>query len=132
MMRGVRPGGGYALYESLGGLSSAGGCAAVIDWVGSGESAMLGFRTLAKSGILVVVGLMGGSLTVPLPLMALKDLTIEGSDLGSLSEMGDLMELVRQGRVDPIPYETRQMDEVNASLRDLEDGRVVGRVVLKA
>ena len=107
-----------------------GGCAAVVDFAGSTSSAALGFRTVAKSGGLVVVGLLGGSLSVPLPLLVLKDLAVQGSDLGSLEEMGELMRLVRAGRVDPIPYATRPMIEAEASLRDLEAGRVVGRVVL--
>ena len=109
-----------------------GGCAAVVDFAGSSASATLGFRTAAKSGSLVVVGLLGGSLRIPLPLLVLKDLAVEGSDLGSLAEMAEVMALVRAGRVDPIPYATRPMGEVEASLRDLEAGRIVGRVVLTA
>ncbi len=107
-----------------------GGSPAVVDFAGSSASAALGFRTVAKSGGLVVVGLLGGSLSVPLPLLVLKDQTVEGSDLGSLAEMEALMELVRSGRLDPIPYQTRPMAEAEASLRDLEAGSVVGRVVL--
>ena len=107
-----------------------GGCAAVIDFAGSSASAALGFRTVAKSGGLVVVGLLGGALSIPLPLLVLKDVAVQGSDLGSLAEMGALMELVRAGRVDPIPYATRPMAEAEASLRDLEAGKVVGRVIL--
>ncbi len=60
----------------------------------------------------------------------LKDLTVQGSDLGSLSEMGELMALVRSGAVAPIPYHTRPMDQAETSLRDLEVGKVLGRVVL--
>lgn len=107
-----------------------GGCAAVVDFAGTTASAGLAFRTVAKSGVVVVVGLLGGALSVPIPLLVLKDLAIEGSDLGSLAEMGELMALVRADRVDPIPYATRPMEEAEASLRDLEAGRVVGRIVL--
>ena len=107
-----------------------GGCAAVVDFAGTTASAGLAFRTVAKSGVVVVVGLLGGALSVPIPLLVLKDLAIEGSDLGSLAEMGELMALVRAGRVDPIPYATRPLEEAEASLRDLEAGRVVGRIVL--
>ncbi len=109
---------------------TGGGCAAVIDFVGSEASAMLGFRTVAKSGVLVMVGLFGGTLPVSLPLMALKDLTIQGSDLGSLTEMGQLMEMVRTHKIDPLPLEVRPMSEAETSLRDLESGSVLGRVVL--
>ena len=110
---------------------TGGGCAAVIDFAGSSASAALGLKTAAKSGGVVVVGLLGGSLSIPIPLLVLKDLTVVGSDLGSIGEMGELMALARSGRVDPIPYTTRPMAEAEASLRDLETGGVVGRIVLK-
>ncbi|MCG8467247.1 MAG: alcohol dehydrogenase [Gemmatimonadetes bacterium] len=109
---------------------TGGGCAAVIDFVGSEASATLGLRTVAKSGVLVVVGLFGGTLPVSLPLLALKDLTIQGSDLGSLAEMDELMEMVRAGVIAPLPYERRPLSEAESSLRDLEAGDVVGRIVL--
>lgn len=107
-----------------------GGCSAVVDFVGSTASARMGFRTVSKSGGLVVVGLLGGSIEIPLPLLVLKDLTVEGSDLGSLEEMGELMALARAGVIDPIPLESRPMAEAEQSLRDLDAGRVLGRVVL--
>ncbi len=109
---------------------TGGGCTAVMDFVGSEASATQGFRLVAKSGILVVVGLFGGSLQVPLPLLSLKDLTIRGSDLGSLAEMRDFMELVRSNRIDPIPIEIRPLDQAQKTLEDLLAGAVVGRVVL--
>lgn len=109
---------------------TAGGCAAVIDFVGSTASASLAYRTVRKSGILIMVGLLGGALTVPLPLLVLKDLTIQGSDLGSLAEMGQLMELSRTGAIEPIPIDARPMEGVNQSLNDLDAGHVIGRVVL--
>jgi len=109
---------------------TGGGCGAVIDFVGSEASAALGLRTVAKSGVLVMVGLFGGTLPVALPLLVLKDLTIQGSDLGSLAEMDQLMAMVRKDGFDPLPLETRPLAEAEASLKDLEAGRVIGRVVL--
>jgi D-arabinose 1-dehydrogenase-like Zn-dependent alcohol dehydrogenase len=110
---------------------SDGGACAVVDCVGSETSANLGMRSLAKSGILIIVGLFGGALQVSLPLLPLKDITIRGSDLGSLSEMGELMELARAGRIDPIPIETRALDQAQQTLYDLAEGNLVGRVVLE-
>ncbi len=107
-----------------------GGAYAVVDCVGSEATATLAMRALAKSGVLVVVGLFGGSLNVSLPLLPLKNLTIRGSYLGSLAEMGELMELVRAGRVRPIPIETRALDGAQQTLEDLAAGTIVGRVVL--
>ena len=107
-----------------------GGAYAIIDCVGSEGTASLGMRALAKSGTLVIVGLFGGSIQISLPLLPLKDLTIQGSDLGSLAEMGELMEFVRAGRLGPTPIETRALDRAQSALDDLATGNVLGRVVL--
>ena len=44
--------------------------------------------------------------------------------------MHELIELVRGGKVTPIPVETRPMDRVTETLHDLNEGRILGRVVL--
>ena len=110
--------------------ATGGGADAVVDFVGSEATASLGVRILAKRGVLVVVGLFGGAVTVPLPLFSLKHISILGSALGSLQEMSALMEIVRGGTLPPIPIETRPLETAQQSLRDLEEGRVIGRVVL--
>jgi len=110
-------------------LSNGGVCAA-IDCVGAAATAKLGMRCLAMSGVLVVVGLFGGSLEVSLPLLPLKNMTIRGSFLGSLAEMGELMSLVRAGQIGTIPVETRALAEAQQTLDDLAAGTLVGRVVL--
>jgi propanol-preferring alcohol dehydrogenase len=108
-----------------------GGAYAVVDCVGSKATASLGLRVLPRSGTLVIVGLIGGSLEVALPMMPLKDLTIRGSYLGSLREMGELMEIVRENKLRAIPIETRGLEEAQRTLDDLAAARVVGRVVLR-
>ncbi len=109
---------------------TGGGAYAVVDCVGSEASASLGLRSLARSGALVIVGMLGGALRLALPLMPLKDLTVRGSYLGSLEEMGELMSLVGTGRVTPIPRESRPLSDAQRTLDDLEAGSIVGRVVL--
>lgn len=109
---------------------TGGGAYAIVDCVGSEASASLGLRSLTRSGILVIVGMLGGSLEVALPLMPLKDLTIRGSYLGSLTEMRELMELVRSGTVAPIPLEARALAQAQETLDDLSAGTIIGRVVL--
>ena len=53
---------------------TAGGVRAAIDFVGSTDSSSLGIGSLAQGGELVVVGLFGGALPLPLPLLPLKQL----------------------------------------------------------
>lgn len=110
---------------------TGGGVAAAVDFVGSERSASFAFNSLAVGGTLVVVGLFGGALNIPLPLLPLKQLSICGSYVGSLQEMSALMLLVRSGQVAALPVTERPLTEVQQSFDDLRAGRVVGRVVLR-
>ena len=106
------------------------GAWAVIDLVGSSASARVGYDSLVKGGKYIIVGLYGGDLTVSLPPIPMRALTIQGSYLGSLAEMGELMELVKRTGLPDVPVATRPLDDVNAAMGDLRNGKIVGRVVL--
>ncbi len=107
-----------------------GGAFAVIDLVGSSESARLGYDSLIKGGKYIIVGLYGGDLTVSLPPIPMRALTIQGSYVGSVPEIQELMELVRRTGLPDVPVTTRPLDDVNAVMDQLRAGKVVGRVVL--
>jgi len=106
------------------------GAWAVIDVVGSSASARVGYDSLVKGGKYIIVGLFGGDLTVSLPPIPMRALTIQGSYVGSQHEMRELMELVRAKGLPDVPVATRPLDDVNAVMGDLRAGKVVGRVVL--
>jgi len=107
-----------------------GGAWAVIDLVGSSQSARIAYDSLAKGGKYIVVGLFGGDFTLSLPLIPMRALTIQGSYVGSLPETAELMELVRRTGLPPVPVSTRPLCEVSAVMEQLRAGRVTGRVVL--
>ena len=110
---------------------TGGGAAAAIDFVGSGPSAGFGVGAIGKGGKLVIVGLFGGALPMSLPMFPLKAMAIEGSYVGSPQEMQELMALVRDGKVKPIPVEARALEQAQQTIDDLREGRIVGRVVLE-
>lgn len=103
---------------------------AVVDTVGSEKTSNLGILSLRKTGRYVVVGLYGGTLKMPLPMLPQKALTVRGSYVGSCRDLRELIDLVRTGKVKPIPVATRPLDQADATLRDLAEGKIVGRVVL--
>jgi propanol-preferring alcohol dehydrogenase len=107
-----------------------GGAWAVIDLVGSSQSARLGYDSLIKGGKYVIVGLYGGDLTVSLPPIPMRALTIQGSYVGSLPEMKELIELVKRTGLPPVPVATRPLKDVNVVMDQLRAGKIVGRVVL--
>jgi alcohol dehydrogenase, propanol-preferring len=110
--------------------ASGGGAGAVVDFAGSDKSLNFAQGAVAKGGAVVIVGLIGGSFSLPVPMFPLRALTIMGSYVGSLAEAREMLGLVQTGKVAPIPVALRPLEETNAALEDLRAGRVVGRVVV--
>ncbi|QZP09231.1 alcohol dehydrogenase [Caenibius sp. WL] len=101
-----------------------------IDFVGNPATAALGFDLLAKGGKMVIVGLFGGASPWSLPLFPMKALTVQGSYVGNLQELHELVDLVSTLPQTPLPIDARPLDQANQALDDLASGRVVGRAVL--
>lgn len=110
--------------------ATGGGAWAVIDLVGASATVRLGLDSLIKGGKLIVIGLFGGEVSVSTPLLPMRAITVQGSYVGSLAEMRELLDLVRRTGLPSIPITTRPLDQVNEALTDLREGRVVGRIVL--
>jgi len=106
------------------------GAGAVVDFVGSEASFALASRVVRPGGRIIVVGLFGGAMHLPLPLVALRALSVIGSNTGTLGEAKEMMALVRAGRVRAIPLTRRPLAQAESSLRELQRGTVTGRVVL--
>jgi len=110
--------------------AAGGPLAAAIDLVGASETAQLGIDALARGGKYVIVGLMGGDLTLSLPLLPIRSIAIEGMLVGTLAEFREVLDLVAAGKVESMPLIERKMAEVNEALADLKAGRVYGRAML--
>jgi alcohol dehydrogenase, propanol-preferring len=110
--------------------ATKGGAWAVIDLVGASRTVQLALDSIVKGGKVVVVGLFGGDITVSTPFFPLRAMSIQGSYVGSLTEMAELLDLVRRKGAPDLPVGTRPLAAVNDALNDLRAGKVVGRVVL--
>jgi alcohol dehydrogenase, propanol-preferring len=110
--------------------ATGGGAWAVVDFVGSSSTVKLGVDSLIKGGKVVVVGLFGGDITVSTPFFPMRAMAIQGSYVGSLTEMAELLDLVRRTGMPQVPIATRPLAAVNDTLEDLRAGKIVGRVVL--
>jgi alcohol dehydrogenase/propanol-preferring alcohol dehydrogenase len=114
-------------------LDAAGGqVAAVIDLVNGTATARFAFDALRKGGRLIQVGLFGGELTLPLPLMAIRMLTVQGSYVGTVKDLRALVALAQGGRVAALPVTEVPQRDAYAALMRLRDGAVQGRTVLRA
>ena len=111
---------------------TTGGAFAVLDFVGAEASVNYGLGCLRKGGMLVIVGLFGGALNIPIPFLPMNARVIQGSYVGTPQDMAELMELVRAGKIAPIEIQERPLSEASAALADLKAGKVQGRQVLVA
>lgn len=109
---------------------ATGGAYAALDFVGAEASVNYGLTTLRKGGMLVVVGLYGGALTMPIPFLPMNARIIQGSYVGSPEDMAALMAMVREGKIAPIEIHERPLAEASDALADLKAGKVKGRQVL--
>lgn len=111
--------------------ASAGGFAAAIDFVGTAETAGFAIGSLAKGGTLVMVGLFGGLLTLPILALPVRQLRIIGSMTGTLEQARALLALAAAKGPPPVPLQRRKLAEAEAARQALAAGEVVGRVVLE-
>lgn len=110
--------------------ATGGGARAVLDLVGATPTVTLAVAAAARGAHIVICGLMGGDLTFALPVIPMRPLTLQGSYVGTLDELRELVALVRHSKMKPIPITRRPLAEVNGALQDLHAGRVIGRTVL--
>ncbi len=114
-------------------LDACGGpVAAVIDLVNGTQTARFAFDALRKGGKLIQVGLFGGEMVVPLPLMPIKALTIQGSYVGSVKELRALVGIAQKGGMPAIPLSHEPFERADAALNRLRAGHVTGRIILTA
>lgn len=111
-------------------LKATGGVAAAVDYVGAEATLNFAQSILRKNGAVVVAGLLGGSFSIPVPMFPLRAISIIGTFVGSLNDAREMLDLVRAGKVAPIPVEMRPLDSASSALDDLRKGQVLGRVVL--
>jgi alcohol dehydrogenase len=111
-------------------LAATRGLHAVCDFVGSDKSLQFATGLLARGGKVAVTGLLGGGFSIPVAMIPIKAMTIEGTITGTLADARALIDLVRTKNIAPIPTRERPMVQAQVALDDLRAGRVLGRTVL--
>lgn len=102
-----------------------------VDLVGATDTTSLALGALRKGGRLILVGLYGGEVPLSLVTTIQRALTIQGSYVGTVAELKEVVTLARQGKLKPIPIQKRPLSEVDRTLDELKAGAVVGRVVVE-
>jgi len=114
-------------------IAAAGGqVGAIVDLVNGTDTSRFCFDALRKGGKLIQVGLFGGEMNIPLPLVPIRALTIQGSYVGNVKELRELVAIAQSGKLPAIPITNMPLNQADAALNRLKDGKVVGRIVLTA
>ncbi|MFE5708642.1 alcohol dehydrogenase [Rhodococcus koreensis] len=102
-----------------------------IDFVNNTTTANAAFNSLGRGGTLVLIGLGGGELDVPLASMVFTPRTVIGSSTGTVQDLREVVKLAKSGKLLPIPIHPMSRDDANDALELLRKGAVDGRIVLE-
>ncbi|EXJ75359.1 uncharacterized protein A1O5_02055 [Cladophialophora psammophila CBS 110553] len=102
----------------------------ILDFVNNSATALLAMNLLGKGGRMVQVGVLGGELKLSLVGMIFKAATISFNNTGNLSHLRQVARLATEGKLRPLPVTKIPADQANAALTALQEGKVVGRLVL--
>ncbi len=103
---------------------------AAIDFVGTPATSSLGFDLIGRGGRLIMVGLFGGEGKFSLPIFPLKSVEIAGNFTGTLQDLGEMVQLVSRGVIEPVVSETVPLEKANDVIERLTAGKIQGRAVL--
>ena len=106
------------------------GADSIIDFVNAPPTVKLDLSVIRKRGNIVLVGLFGGAVDLPLVSIPLKAITIQGAYTGNYSDMLELIDLAKRGVIKPIVSKHYSMDQANNALEDLKNRKVIGRSVI--
>ena len=106
------------------------GADSIIDFVNAPPTVKLGLSVIRKRGNIILVGLFGGAVDLPLVSIPLKAITIQGAYTGNYNDLVDLVDLAKKGIIKPIISKRYILDEANTALEDLRNRKVIGRAVI--
>lgn len=101
----------------------------VIDTVGAENTISDSVRILAKGGTLVVVGLFGGQIKIPILPAVVNEYQVLTSLWGNYNELKEVIELASQRKIKHV-YQRFPLTEINRAIDLLRHGQIAGRAVI--
>ena len=102
----------------------------VVDLVSSAETMQLGIAALAAGGKLVEAAHGAEGLAVSPGLLMDKEISLIGAHSSTMADFARAVDLAEARLLRPVVTRTAALAEAASVLRDLEDGKIVGRAVL--
>ena len=106
------------------------GADSIIDFVNAPPTVKLDLSVIRKRGNIILVGLFGGAVDLPLVSIPLKAITIQGAYTGNYNDLVELIDLAKKGIIKPIVSKRYVLDEANNALEDLRSRKVIGRAII--
>ncbi len=110
-------------------LTEGRGVDVVVDTVGAENTIASAVRTLARGGALVIVGLFGPQIKVPLLPAVVNEYQLITSLWGNYNELKEVIELASQHKIKHV-YQKFPLKEVNQAIDHLRKGQISGRAVI--
>ena len=101
----------------------------ILDTVGLESTLKLAVSNLNKNGALVVVGLFGKQITIPLFQTVIQGYQVYGSLWGNYNELCEVIELSKNGKIKHHIHKFA-LSEVNNAIELLRTGEIDGRAVI--
>ncbi len=99
----------------------------IFDFVVNEQSIANSQKIIANGGKIVLVGVANKPISINPQLFVLKELSIAGSLVGAKDELEELVWLASNNRIKSIVKKHYTLDEVNQGLRELREGKIIGR-----
>ena len=122
----------HNLRDEVSDITKGRGVDAVIELVGSPQTLAMSLPCLKKKGRLIMIG-YDPSHPFPLNLLDMhyNEWTVQGSKGASRQDILEVIDLIERGKIKPLISREVHWTRANEMLRDLEEAKVAGRVVLK-
>jgi propanol-preferring alcohol dehydrogenase len=101
----------------------------VIDCVGTESTVYNSIRLLNKGGMLVLVGLFGNQITLPLVPSVINEYSIIGSLWGNYNELREVIGLAKK-KIIKHSIQKFPLNKINEAISLLKEGKIIGRAVI--
>ena len=106
------------------------GVDSIVDFVNAPPTVKLDLSVIRKRGNIILVGLFGGSVDLPLVSVPLKAITIQGAYTGNYNDMVELIDIAKKNVINTIVSKHYTLDEATTALNDLKNTKILGRAVI--
>jgi len=110
-------------------ISRDNGINVVVDCVGTEETIRNSVGILSKSGVLVMVGLFGGQINMPLVSAVINEYQVICSLWGNYNELRQVIELAKHQKIKH-SIQSFPLTEINKAIDSLRAGNIEGRGVI--